>query len=90
MEISNSKGYADLQAVMAIARQRNPALAGASEDKVSTAQKTGAAQNTARISKGIAEASVQSGKLIERFYTNTAKKQEASNIRVGSRFDAYA
>jgi hypothetical protein len=90
MEVTNSRGYADLQAVMAMARQRNAALGRPNESQVSTAQKTASTQNTARMSKGIADTSVQSGKLVERFYANTAKKQEQSLIRIGSRFDAYA
>jgi len=90
MEVTNSRGYADLQAVMAMARQRNAALVRPNENQVSTAKNSVSAKNSAKPSGIIADTSVQSGKLVERFYSNTAKKQEQSLIRIGSRFDAYA
>jgi hypothetical protein len=90
MEITTSRGYADLQAVMAMARQRNAALAAPTQSPVSTVNKTGSAQNMTRTARTVADVSVKSGKLADRFYGNTVKNQELSSIRVGSRFDAYA
>jgi hypothetical protein len=90
MEITNSKGYADLQAVMAMARQKNAALSRPAETQVSTVSRTSSLQNMAKTGRTVAEAPVQSSKLVDRFYGTAAKKQEQATFRIGSRFDAYA
>lgn len=79
MEVTNSKAYTDLQAALAVARQKNIA----SSHPVTTAKISRTAQN-------ITDVSVKSGKLVDRLYGNSTKKQEPAPIRIGSRFDAYA
>jgi len=90
METQGTRGFADLQAVMAMARQKNPALARAGETRTATAQKTGVAQKTGQVLRNTADVSVQSSKLVDLFYAKTEKTKEQAVICIGSRFDAYA
>ncbi|MDR0304012.1 MAG: hypothetical protein LBH98_04475 [Chitinispirillales bacterium] len=91
MEITNSKTYTDLQAVMAAARQKNTALSRSTEsvNKV----KTNSTNNLTKISgftQNVTDISQNSGKLVDRLYGNSNKKQEQTPNRLGSRFDTYA
>jgi len=90
METQITGGRADLQAVMAMARQKNPALARPNETRVSPPQKTGAAQKTGQVLRNTGDVSVQSSKLVDLFYSKTEKTKEQPINCVGSRFDAYA
>jgi hypothetical protein len=88
MEITSSTGkYADLQAIIAMARQKNAVLRPA--EKISAASATFATK-TAKSSNTITDVSVQSAKLVNRLYGSSEKKPEHTANRVGSRFDAYA
>ncbi|MCL2844881.1 MAG: hypothetical protein FWE23_05460 [Chitinivibrionia bacterium] len=97
METQATRGLADLQAVMAMARQKNPALARTAnttatttDNRVSSPQKTGSAQKTGQVLRNTSDVSVQSSKLVDLFYSKTEKTQEQTIICLGSRFDAYA
>jgi len=85
MEITATR---NLQAAIEAARQKNTALRPTQNTKAS--DKTTAAQSTTKAGKSVADLSIKSGKLVERFYGSEAKKQEQSVILIGSRFDAYA
>jgi len=88
MEITSSTGkYADLQAIIAMARQKNAVLRPA--ERISAASASSAAK-TAKSSNVITDVSVQSAKLVDRLYGSSEKKSEHTVNRVGSRFDAYA
>jgi len=90
METQITGGRADLQAVMAMARQKNPVLARPNETRVSPPQKTDGAQKTGQVLRNTSDVSVQSSKLVDLFYAKTEKTQEETIICRGSRFDAYA
>jgi hypothetical protein len=95
MEItsSNSKVYADLQAVIAAARHKNATMLRSADEnrtKINAANKTNSAAKTSGTMQSVRDVSINSGKLVDKLYGNSTKKQELTPIRVGSRFDAYA
>jgi len=88
MEITSSTGkYADLQAIIAMARQKNAVLRPAERISATNASSV---SKTAKTSNTITDVSVQSAKLVDRLYGSSEKKSEHTVNRVGSRFDAYA
>lgn len=79
---------AGLQAAIEAARLKNSALRPTQATAAPT--KTNAAQSAPKAGRSIADVSIKSGKLVERFYGTQEKKQEQSAILIGSRFDTYA